>query len=109
MKAFGKFYLDKEKDIVVELYMEEGKMTYVLRTPNHETGNLISNLAKLIKEPIYQDERDYKIMKGEIPSYYDGSNRLMYIMRLGNTKVANIFPDGTIERKAYIPAIAKTT
>ena len=108
MKAFGKFYLDKEKDIVVELYMEEGKMTYVLRTPNHGTGNLISNLAKLIKEPIYQDERDYKIMKGEIPSYYDGSNRLMYIMRLGNTKVANIFPDGTIERKAYIPAIAKT-
>ena len=85
MKAFGKFYLDKEKDIVVELYMEEGKMTYVLRTPNHGTGNLISNLAKLIKEPIYQDERDYKIMKGEIPSYYDGSNRLMYIMRLGNT------------------------
>ena len=45
---FGKFYLDKEKDIVVNLYREnEDELIYVLETPNHNTGNLITNLAKI--------------------------------------------------------------
>ena len=38
---FGHFYLDKEKDMIVELDMEGQELSYVLRTPNHATGNLI--------------------------------------------------------------------
>ena len=45
---FNKFYLDKEKDIIIELYKtNEDEISYILRTPNHHTGNLISNIAKL--------------------------------------------------------------
>lgn len=108
MTHFGKFYLDKEKDIVVKLFLDKGYMTYELSTPNHHTGNLITNLAKLISMPVAFNPDQLKIIVGDIPSYVDGDNRTIYIMRLGNTKVANIYPDGRIERKAYIPAIAKT-
>ena len=38
MKYFGRFYLDNEKDIIVELYRESDELYYVLRTPNHNTG-----------------------------------------------------------------------
>lgn len=108
MAHFGQFYLDKEKDIVVDIFMKNGTMTYKLSTPNHQTGNLIRNLAKLVELPLSQDKNDFLIIEGDILSYVDGDNKTIYIMRLGNTKVANIYPDGTIERKAYIPAIAKT-
>ena len=108
MTAFGHFYLDKEKDIIVELNMEGESLSYVLRTPNHATGNLITNLARLCGLPISFDEKKLKVVRGEIPCYIDDSNRAVYILRLGDTKVANIYPDGTIERKASIPAIAKT-
>ena len=47
MASFGRFYLDKEKDIIVELDLTGDRMAYVLRTPNHATGNLITNLAHL--------------------------------------------------------------
>ena len=42
MKWFQRFYLDKEKDMIVDLYREEGRgtMHFVLSTPNHGTGNL---------------------------------------------------------------------
>ena len=47
---FNKFYLDKEKDIIVNLYKEnDDELTYILETPNHNTGNLITNLAKLCR------------------------------------------------------------
>ncbi|MBR1812804.1 MAG: adenosine deaminase [Lachnospiraceae bacterium] len=108
MSAFGRFYLDKEKDMIVDLFMEDGELSYVLRTPNHGTGNLITNLAKLCNLPISFDEQGLKVIKGRIPSYIDDDNRTMYIFRLADTKIANIFPDGTIERKASIPAISKT-
>ena len=108
MRRFGQFYLDKEKDIVVELFREEEELHYVLRTPNHHSGNLIVNLAKLCSLPISEDEQGLKIVRGTIPSYVDGQNRQLYIFRLGNTKVANIWPDGSIELKASIPAISKT-
>ena len=108
MSAFGHFYLDKEKDIIVDLFMESGALSYVLRTPNHSTGNLITNLADLCGLSISFDEDGLKVVRGEIPCYIDDSNRAVYILRLGDTKVANIYPDGTIERKASIPAIAKT-
>ncbi len=108
MTSFGQFYLDKEKDIVVDLFREEDELRYVLRTPNHHSGNLITNLAKLCRLPISEDEQGLKVIRGSVPSYVDGQARQLFIFRLGNTKVANIWPDGNIELKASIPAISKT-
>lgn len=108
MAFFGYLYLDKEKDIILDLDMEKEKLSYTLRTPNHGTGNLITNFAKLCGLPMTRDEEGLLIIQGEIPCYVDGENRMVYVLRLADTKVANIYPDGTIERKAYIPAIAKT-
>ena len=43
-----RFYLDKEKDIIVNLIKsKKDEITYILETPNHNTGNLITNLAKI--------------------------------------------------------------
>lgn len=108
MERFGQFYLDKEKDIVVDLFREDDSLRYVLRTPNHHSGNLIANLAKLCHLPVSEDEQGLKVIRGTVPSYVDGRNRDLFIFRLGNTKVANIWPDGTVEMKASIPAISKT-
>lgn len=108
MIFFQQFYLDREKDIVVDLYMEGDRLLHVIRTPNHHTGNLITNLARLCALETAEDENGLKVIRGEIPCYYDGDNRKMYILRLGNTKIANIFPDGRVELKASIPAISKT-
>ncbi|MCR5161934.1 MAG: adenosine deaminase, partial [Lachnospiraceae bacterium] len=108
MAYFGKFYLDKEKDIIVELDLADEVMSYVLRTPNHRTGNLITNLAKLCDLPLTFDEQGLKVIRGTVPCYVDDQNREVFVFRLGDTKVANIYPDGDIERKAAIPAISKT-
>ena len=91
---FQQFYLDREKDIVVDLYMEGERMHYIMRTPNHRTGNLIRNLASLFDLAAAQDESGLLVIRGEVPCYFDGANRRMYILRLGGTKVANIYPDG---------------
>ena len=108
MVFFQQFYLDREKDIVVQLFWEGSRLLYLIRTPNHHTGNLITNLARLVHLETSEDERGLKVIRGEVPGYVDGKNRLLYILRLGNTKVANIWPDGAIELKASIPAISKT-
>lgn len=108
MEAFGHFYLDKEKDLVVDLFREGDELRYVLRTPNHHTGNLITNLASLCDLELQTDEDGLKVIRGALPCYIDGYNRTVYVFRLLDTKVANIYPDGRIERKASIPAIAKT-
>ena len=108
MIFFQQFYLDKEKDIAVDLRMEGDRLFYTIRTPNHHTGNLITNLAKLCGLGTEEDEQGLKVIRDEIPCYYDGDNRKMYILRLGNTKITNIFPDGRVEMKASIPAISKT-
>ena len=108
MEYFGHFYLDLEKDIIVDLYMEDQRMFYVLRTPNHHSGNLITNLAEICHLPLSFDESGLKVVRGEILCYINQYNQRMYIFRLGNTKVANIFPDGTIEMKASLPAVSKT-
>ena len=107
MEFFARFYLDKEKDIIVDLYQESGGLRYVLRTPNHGTGNLITNLARLCALPLSFDEQGLKVIRGTVPCYIDGENRKVYIFRLGNTKVANIYPDGSVEMKGSIPAISK--
>ena len=108
MEHFGRFYLDKEKDLTVDLFREGEEISYVLRTPNHGTANLISNLARLCRLPLDQDENGMKVIRGTLPCYIDGKNRMLYVFRLLDTKIANVYPDGTIERKASIPAIAKT-
>ena len=108
MVFFQRFYLDREKDIVVELYMEGERLLYVIRTPNHHSGNLISNLARLCGLKTSPDARGLLVIRGEVPCYVDGDNRRVYILRLGNTKVANIYPGGDVEVKASIPAISKT-
>ena len=108
MIAFGQFYLDREKDIAVELTMEGDRLFYRIRTPNHHSGNLITNLARLCHLDTTMNENGLKVICGEIPCYFDGDNRRMYILRLGSTKIANIYPDGRVELKASIPAISKT-
>ena len=108
MAYFGKFYLDKEKDIIVELDMTDGGLRYLLRTPNHAKGNLITNLANLCSLPLSKGDDGLKVIRGDVPCYVDERNREVYVLRLADTKVANIYPDGDIERKAYIPAISKT-
>ena len=108
MAYFGHFYLDREKDIIVELAREGERLFYTLRTPNHHSGNLITNFAKLCGVPLSEDENGLKIITGEVPSYIDGDNRELFALRFGGTKVANIYPDGRIEKKAAVPAIAKT-
>ncbi|MDO4194062.1 MAG: hypothetical protein Q4D24_12215 [Erysipelotrichaceae bacterium] len=108
MEYFGHFYLDQEKDMIVILSQQDGDMFYELKTPNHRTGNLITNLARLCDLPLSRDENGLKVIRGQVPAYIDAYNRLIYIFRMGNTKIANIYPDGTIEMKASIPSISKT-
>ena len=108
-KTINKFYLDKEKDIIVNLYKtSEDELTYILETPNHGTGNLITNLAKICGLKTTKNEKDIKIIKGKIPASLNGDNEEVYIFRLGGIKIANIYADGKIEIKATIPAISKT-
>ena len=108
MERFGRFYLDKEKDIIAELFRDGDRLRYVIRTPNHAKGNLITNLARLCGLELDTGEDGLRVIRGEVPCYIDERNREVYVLRLANTKVANIYPDGDIERKAYIPAISKT-
>lgn len=108
MAYFNTFSLDRENDMVIDLYLTGGSLSYVLRTPNHHTGNLIRNFARMCSLPLRQGTDGLLEAYGDIPSYIDGDNKEIYIMRLANTKVANIYPDGRIERRANVSAIAKT-
>nr|MCR4904152.1 adenosine deaminase [Butyrivibrio sp.] len=108
MTYFASFFLDNEKDIIVDLYKDLDRLFYRLSTPNHGTGNLIRNLARICKLPLSRDENDKFIIKGEVPCFVDSCNEESYIFMLGKTEVASIYPDGRVEIKAAIPAIAKT-
>ena len=108
IRKFGTFYLDREKDMIADLFMEGGELYYTLSTPNHRTGNLILNLAALCGLSLAKNEKDLFVIEGQVPCYINGENETVYVFRLGNTKVANIYPDGRIEQKAQIPSIAKT-
>ena len=99
---------EEEKDIIVNLSKtSEDEITYVLETPNHNSGNLITNLAKICNVETVKNEKDMKIIIGKIPASINGDNEEVYIFRLGGIKIANIFED-RIEIKAKIPAITKT-
>ena len=102
-----KFYLDKEKDIIVNLSKTgEDEITYILETPNHHSGNLITNLAKICNVETVKNDKNMKIITGKIPASINGDNEEVYIFRLGGIKIANIF-ENRIEIKAKIPAITK--
>ena len=109
LEYFNKFYIDKEKDIVVELYKNgtPDELTYIIRTPNHKSGNLIKNLAKLSGLETIDDKNGLKIIRNVIPASINGDNEDVYIFRLGGMKIANIYKD-RIEVKAKMPAISKT-
>ena len=97
MNFFNQFYLDKEKDIIVKLYREdEDELTYILETPNHKTGNLITNLAKICNLKTERNKKDMKIIKGSIPASINSDNEEVYIFRLGGMKIANIYLNGNI-------------
>ena len=107
MAYFGKFYLDKEKDIVVRLDMEGTTLWYTILALNHRTDNLINNLAAISgQETVIKDGRT--VITGQIPCYIKGDGQRVYILRLNGTKLANIYPSGKIEVNSLIPAIAKT-
>ncbi len=107
-KKINKFYLDKEKDIIINLYKTaEDELTYILETPNHKKGTLITNLAKICNLETIKNENDMKIIKGKMEATINGNNEEVYIFRLGGIKIANIYQD-RIEIKAQIPAISKT-
>ena len=71
MTYFTCFFLDNEKDIIVNLYKDLDKMYYSLSTPNHHSGNLIKNLAKTCGLTLSKDENDMLIIKGEVPCFVD--------------------------------------
>ena len=92
LKPINKFYLDKEKDIIINLYKAgEDELTYILETPNHKTGNLITNLAKVCGLETEKNENDMKIIKGKMQAAINSDNEEVYIFRLGWIKVANIY------------------
>lgn len=107
MSYFGKFYLDKEKDIVVHLDMNRSVLTYTISVLNHKTDNIINNFAAISgQKTVVKDGQT--MMVGEIPCYIKGNGQRIYIFRLNGTKLANIYPDGKIEVNSQVPAIAKT-
>lgn len=107
MSYFGKFYLDKDKDIVVELDMNDDKLSFMMYVNNHRRDNVINNLANIshMKTSVINDKT---VITGMIPCYIKGDGKKVYILRLNGTKIANIYPNGIIEVNSVIPAIAKT-
>ena len=107
MGSFGKFYLDKEKDIVVSLDLNQSVLSYTIFAENYQSDNLINNLAAISGQATaVRDGRT--VIEGEIPCYIKGDGQRVYIFRLNGTKLANIYPDGKVEVNSLIPAIAKT-
>ena len=107
MRYFGKLYLDKEKDIVVTLGMDKTVLSYTIHAINHQSDNLITNLAAISGQPTTV-RNGRTVITGQIPCYIKGDGQRVYIFRLNGTKLANIYPDGKIEVNSVIPAIAKT-
>lgn len=105
----NQFFLDKEKDICISIYRKnEDELTYIIETPNHKTGNLITNLAKLCNKEISRNKAGLKIIKGTLSACINADNEIVYFLRLGGIKVATIYDNGNVDIKAKIPAIVKT-
>ena len=70
MGYFGKFYLDKDKDIVVTLDMEKEVLSYIIDTLNHKSDNLINNLAIISRQKtVIQDGKT--VISGMATVKYD--------------------------------------
>ena len=108
MTYFNCLFLDNEKDIIVNLYLDFDHMYYELETPNHHSGNLIRNLARVCELPLSENDEGMLVIRGEVPCYIDSSNEEVYVFRMGDAKIANIYLDGRIEMRASIPSISKT-
>lgn len=108
MIYIGHFYLDKEKDILITLYRDLDQVFYTLKTPNHSSGNLIRNLAKIAGLKLSADENGLFYVKDEIPCFVTSSNREVYQLRFRDIKIADIYLDGHVDIKAAIPAVMKT-
>ncbi len=129
MEHFTTFYLDKERDIEINLYKEylaldkqvpenlrpqmaqmvpKDELTYIIQTPNHSTGNLITNLARICGVETEKNEKDMKIITGTIPASINAKNEDVYMFKLGDYHIANIFDDKGVQINGQIPAIAKT-
>ncbi|MBR3511433.1 MAG: adenosine deaminase [Clostridia bacterium] len=106
---FTKFYLDKEKDLVVSVYRTDDPdvLDYVIATPNHHNGNLINNLASICKLEAVPDEDGILKIYGSLNAVLDIYNEDVFLFRLGGIKVASIYRDGSVSMKAKIPAINK--
>ena len=107
MAPFGTFYLDKEKDIVVELDRNKDQLSYTIYATNHKSDNLINNLARVSNQPT-ACQNGRTVITGDIPCYIKGDGQRVYILRINGLKLANIYPDGKIQVNSLIPAIAKT-
>lgn len=107
MSHFGTFYLDKEKDMVVQLDMEGRELSYTIQANNHRSDNLINNFAAISGQTTVK-RHGKTVIQGQIPCYIKGDGQRVYILRLNGTKLANIYPDGKIEVNSVVPAIAKT-
>lgn len=59
-----------------------------MRTSNHNSGNLITNLARLCELPLSYDEQGLKIIRGVVPCYVDGYNYTVYIFRMSSNLVS---------------------
>ena len=107
MSHFGTFYLDKEKDMVVQLDMEGRELSYTIQANNHRSDTLINNFAAISGQTTVK-RHGKTVIQGQIPCYIKGDGQRVYILRLNGTKLANIYPDGKIEVNSVVPAIAKT-
>lgn len=111
LNFFKRFYLDKEKDIIVNLYKHyknTDELIYIIETPNHGTGNLITNLAKVCNVETIKNENDMKIIMGTIPASLNSNNDTLFVFILNGKHIATIYGDGRIEQTVKIPAIIKT-
>lgn len=111
LNFFKRFYLDKEKDIIVNLYKHYNntdELIYVIETPNHGTGNLITNLAKICNVETTKNINNMKIIMGTIPASLNANNETLFVFILNNKQIATIYSDGRIEQTVKIPAIVKT-
>jgi hypothetical protein len=57
------------------------------------------------QQTVVQDGKT--VIVGEIPSYIKGDGQKVYIFRLNGTKLANIYPNGTIEVNSIVPERVK--
>ena len=87
-KLWNVFYLDKEKDIKVNLYMNrKDELDYVIETPNHKNGNLITNFARVCDLSVSEDDKGVGVIKGTILASLNGENREVYDFRINGVKI----------------------